>query len=394
MSIPSRATRFVWLAAGSPPPVETDGSPIRARDWKVEAENTGRKLRKKAADARAAGDKLSAYAFESQIAQLTTSPHCACCGEPATHLLADAISDSFSTVKNESRGRPFGGGALCAGCTWCHKNLALRSALWFARPEGIWFGGTWALKGMPWFRPSAIDMLLNPPEPPFVAAYPLAGVDHGGEDALERCMLSPPPLDAGILAIRECMSNVAEEVLAAKPPSVKSEDAKKIVMRSLVTLAGWPQDICPPWPSTVDWKALIRDFGRYRFEPWWRWAVWPLIKLQSKHTAIYAQISGSQALYHLQVDDARDFTLDVELWRRMRGIAEPLLVDMRRQGVGAREATDAVTRLRVPFGYRVPMRAWRETTAPMRAHHEAPWWPIFVSMLRMPELTLTHRRKA
>ncbi len=53
MSIPSLATRFIWSAAGSPPPVETDGSPIRARDWKIEAENTGRKLRKKASEAAA-----------------------------------------------------------------------------------------------------------------------------------------------------------------------------------------------------------------------------------------------------------------------------------------------------------------------------------------------------
>ncbi len=381
-----RATTFIWRAAGSPPPTETTGEPIRDRDWKAEVAKAGRKLHTDLAEARGAGDEESALYYEGRLSALSTAPTCACCSEPATHLITDAVSDHFTTVRNESRIRPFGGAELCAGCTWCHRTLALRCALWFARPEGIWFQGTWPLKGLPTTRPRALDVLLDPPEPPFVVSLPLAGIEHGGEDALERTMLRPPALTPQILEIRETMAAAAEVLLAARPASVKPEDAKKAAFRSLVTLAA-------PWPSAVDFADLSRRFGSCRTEPWWRWAVWPLIKLQSKHVAIYARVSTSRERFHLQVDDASDFVLDVALWRGLRVHADGLLLSMRRQGVGARDAVEALTRLRMPPRYRTTARAWRDVTAPMRAHHEAPWWPVFVSLLHVPELTPTPRSR-
>ena len=43
---PTRGTRFLWLAAGCPDPVETDGAPIPPRDLAADAERARRKLGK------------------------------------------------------------------------------------------------------------------------------------------------------------------------------------------------------------------------------------------------------------------------------------------------------------------------------------------------------------
>lgn len=391
----SAPTRFVWEAAGRPAPVETDGEPIAPTDWKAEVEKRGRALHAASRAALVSGDARAHRQAEEALASLSTSPVCACCGEPATHRMADAISDSFTTTANESRARPYSGDGLCAGCVWAHKNLALRCAMWFATPAGIWFQGTWPVKGMAWTRPRAFDVLLHPPPPPFVAAYPRAGVDHGGEDALERTMLVTPALTDEIRFVRERIAAAAAQLLAATPASVKAEEAKKAAMRALVTLGGWPAaPPIPPWPSPVDWPGLVRELGRWRWEPWWRWAAWPLTRLQSKHTAIYVRIAHRSDRYPLQVDDASGFELDVATWRACRAVVAPLLADIRRQGVGATEAITSLTLLQMPLRYRISMRGWRDATTPLRGHYQAPWWPTFLSLLPMPDVTPTRPRAA
>ena len=161
-----RATTFVWCAAGSPPPIETDGTRIIPR-------------------ARAARP-------------------CAHCGDPAGRFLLDqAISDKFTTVRNASVLWPFGGAQLCAGCTWVFKSLLVRSGLMFARlADAQGGGGLFHVPTRPWPRwPSvakdafwpgarvssrALDAILSPPPVPFVAWFPLYGVDHGGEMHIHR----------------------------------------------------------------------------------------------------------------------------------------------------------------------------------------------------------------
>lgn len=367
-------------------PHETDGIPIPPRDLLAEAERERRRLRAEGASA-------------EKLAEVEDRPLCAACASPAQYRFRDAISDKFTTVHNASRSWTFGGKFLCAGCVWCCKTLALRCSSFFATEAGYHFFGTHAVKGFPSTARSALDALLNPPDPPFVACYPLAGIDHGGEDMLERTLLAAPTdpaLVSVVNEVRDVFNAAAVTLLAARPAHVKAEDAKKIVRRALTTLNGLGAGVdgahaplSPPWPSALDWAALWRAYGRHRWAPWWRYATWPAIKLQSKHVAIYARVSTNRDRYDLQVDDAGDFVLEVPLWRELRKLAEKLLLDMRQQGVGANDARAALERLQVPFGYRANATSWRETIVPMRPHFEAPWWPLFVSLLDMPALTKT-----
>lgn len=276
----TRATRFLWTAAGCPTPTETDGAPIRERDM--------------------------------------GGARCASCGEPARYRLGDAISGNFSTVKNANRAWPHGGDALCAACLWCCKAIALKSACFFARVAdehgagGFWFVPLRPLPGHPETRPDALAALCAPPPPPFVAGLPLFGIDHGGEANVHR----------------------------------------------------------------VAWGGVVPPD--------------PLIKLQAKHTALYCRVSYSAERYHLQVDDAGDVTVDVALWRRLRAHVEAALVELRAAGVGANAAREALTTLRAPVGAPLALAApsaWRERVEPIRPHVGAPWWPLFLNLVPMPDLT-------
>lgn len=325
-----RATRFLWLAAGSPPPVETDGTPIPARDLAAEAERERRRLRKQIDATRAQGGDVEA--LERALAAVVDAPRCASCGEAATCRLDDAISDSFTTVKNAHRAWPFGGGHICAACLWCCKALALRCAGFFATERGFWFFAIRPLPGVPSTRPDPLDVLLHPPEPPFVAALPLYGIDHGGEANAQRTI----------------------------------------------------------WPWTGDAShAAARAFGGGA-------RLWvpdrPLVKLQSKHTALYAEVSRSRDRYRLQVDDAGDVTVDVPLWRRLRAVCAELLAAMRAAGVGAQDAREALTTLRPPRGFVTSTEAWQGRVTPLRPHVGGAWWSLFTALLPMPDLPAARAR--
>jgi len=330
VSYPRRATRFLWDAAGRPPPYTTDGALIAPRDMAVEAQKARARLGKKRLAAEARGDLGEIERLELQIAQTVDNPRCASCGEPASYLVDDAISDSFTTMRNASRAWAYGGSAVCAGCVWCCRSLALRCCLWFARIAdergrgGIWFVPMRPIPGCPSTRPDVFDALLNPPPPPFVAGLPLFGVDHGGEQNAHRAV--------------------------------------------------WPWKGETPDPSVRDGLYVPSN---------------ALVKLQSKHTALYAEVSTSRVQYRLQVDDALEVTVDVPLWRRLRAAATDLIADLRAGGVGAQSIRGALTHLEAPM--RAPRAliapaAWRHRTKPFRPHAGSTWWGLFVQLLPIPDL--------
>ncbi len=264
---------------------------------------------------------------------------CAATGLPAEYALTDAISDNFTTVKNASRAWPFGGEALSAAAVWCARTVALRCALFFAREDGIWFEAMRPLSGCAQRRRmDPLATLLNPPDPPFVACLPLYGVDHGGEANAERAVWW------------EREAGGSARLLLPKGPWVRRVDASK-----------------PVGPTRPVDK--------------------PLIKLQSKHTAIYCRIAHRRDVYPLQIDDERDVVVDVALWSRLRVVAEDLLAELRAHGVGAVVARDSLTTGGAPFG--APLRIvarWPEMFAPLQPFIGAAWWPLFTQLLPMPDL--------
>jgi hypothetical protein len=344
MSTPTRGTRFVWMAAGCPTPVTTDGAPILPRDLRADAERERRKLDRAIAEARGRGGRTEK--LDLALAAVVDAPVCAACGEAASYRLDDAISDNFTTVKNASRAWPFPSKAVCTGCLWAARTVALRCALWFARlqdehgPGGVWFVSLRPVPGWPSPKPDALSALLAPPPPPFVAGLPLYGVDHGGEANAHRAIW---PWTEG-------------ESVGHPHPRVITPD--------------------PPRPGRL---FLPAD---------------PLIKLQSKHTALYAEVSHSAERYRLQVDDAGDVTVDVPLWRALRQMCEELLLEMRGQGVGAQDAKAALTTLRPPFGFSIGTADWRARVRPLHPHTDAAWWPLFVNLLPMPALVKRERGAA
>jgi hypothetical protein len=167
-------------------------------------------------------------------------------------------------------------------------------------------------------------------------------------------------------------------------------------------LTGWPQTrpdtlaalLNPPEPP------FVAGYGAYGIDHggeanvhrcWWpdgHPRPEPLVKLQSKHVAIYARVGTSRTRYPLQVDDTGDVVVDVQLWSRLRVVCDALLVELRAGGVGAMDARECLVSLRPPPRCPVALVAtWPRRVEPLRPHAGAPWWPVFTNLLLMPELT-------
>lgn len=271
-------THIIYDAIGRPEPHETNGNPIPSRG---------------------------------------SGKPCAHCGATGRWRLRDAISDNFTTVKNASRAWPYGGTDICAACLMACKSLRLRCALWFAKPDvGIWFTPTRPLisrdatgkgKAVPGTRVDALKVLINPPEPPFVAAWPKSGIDHGGEANLHRCYV--PGL---------------------------------------------------PTPER------------------------PLIKLQSKHVAIYARVATRRERYPIQIDGHHDMMIDVELWSELKNRSERLVRAMRDCGIGISGCRKALVTTQLPNRASLALaRDWAFETRIIRDVADTVWWGLFVDLLRI-----------
>ena len=120
----------------------------------------------------------------------------------------------------------------------------------------------------------------------------------------------------------------------------------------------------------------------------------PLTRLQSKHVALFAQVSMSRERYRLQVDDCNDITVDVELWTSLRRHCDRLLLLLRSSGVGANESREALVTLQPPLGFKHCPATWRASTELLKPYHSAAWWKLFVQLLLMPELVKTPRKES
>lgn len=128
-------------------------------------------------------------------------------------------------------------------------------------------------------------------------------------------------------------------------------------------------------------------------EAHWRRTWWPgestpaevLIKLQSKHVALYARESYSRERYPVQVDDAGEFLLDRDAWLYARDDANAAMAELVDAGLKPYPAKLSLRTLtiqgRVPSGV---ARHWRSLIEPLRPHCGSVWWPLFTDLI--PEI--------
>src|SRR5690606_10265482 len=116
----------------------------------------------------------------------------------------------------------------------------------------------------------------------------------------------------------------------------------------------------------------------------------PLIKLQSKHVALYARLGTSRDRYPVQVDDQHEFMLDRDMWLRARDDASALMRALANAGVKPYPARLSVKFLQLPSRPDPALAAsWPKLTAPLRPHVDATWWPLFCELLLSPEEATT-----
>lgn len=108
----------------------------------------------------------------------------------------------------------------------------------------------------------------------------------------------------------------------------------------------------------------------------------PLVRLQSKHVALYSRNAYSRDRYPVQVDDHLDFLLDRDVWLRARDAATRLMEVLIEGGVPAWRARHALLDLALPSRAGLAAaRLWSELTAPLRPHMETTWWQIFCLLI-------------
>jgi len=124
--------------------------------------------------------------------------------------------------------------------------------------------------------------------------------------------------------------------------------------------------------------------------PNWKRTWWPgepmhpaaLIRLQSKHVALYSRTAYSRDRYPVQVDDHLDFVLDRDVWLRARDAATHLMRVLVEGGVPAWRAKQALRDLVLPpRSGLTAARLWPTLTAPLRPHAETTWWPVFCRLI-------------
>lgn len=112
----------------------------------------------------------------------------------------------------------------------------------------------------------------------------------------------------------------------------------------------------------------------------------PLIKLQSKHVAIYARTAFSRDRYPVQVDDQGEFLLDRELWSELRVHADALVTALVDDGVPPYPSKLALQSLSLPRRVSPAIAAaWPGITEKLRPHAGASWWKLFCELYPTPQ---------
>lgn len=156
----------------------------------------------------------------------------------------------------------------------------------------------------------------------------------------------------------------------------------------------------PPKPPFVVGLPLygIAHGGEANYQRTW----WPgetlsedvLVRLQSKHVALYARTAMSRDRYPVQVDDQSEFLLDRDLWLNVRDVAVRVMSAIIQDGVKPYPAKLALTRLEFPSRASLTLaRSWGSLTAPLRPHIGSNWWSTFVELIPTLDIPDAKTRK-
>lgn len=111
-----------------------------------------------------------------------------------------------------------------------------------------------------------------------------------------------------------------------------------------------------------------------------------LIKLQSKHVAIYARTGFSRDRYPVQVDDSSEFMLDRDLWLRLRDSANEVTRVLIADGVPPYPAKLTLKDLSLPKKVSPSVAAaWPRLTEELRRHSGSTWWRVFTELYPTPK---------
>lgn len=270
---------------------------------------------------------------------------CALTGGPAHYLWDQAFSDNFTSLRAIGTAFPFASlsagrrpasvrpwSALSAAVVWAAKTLALRCATWVLEPADA---GHDVLEFWPLYRPPGdpararvwrrtwgdrdprawLDWLLRPRPAGTVAALPATGIKHGGETQLHRC--------------------------------------------------GWPgvghRALTAVRPVTHE---VVAD---------------PLVRVQSKHVAIFARSALQRGVLSLQVDSEPAVEVDTERWRAALVTVRRVATDVRVLGVPAPAIHHGLMTLalevRSPVAAHARFASLLHGLGDLLGH---PFWPLFV----------------
>jgi hypothetical protein len=335
----------LWVAAGSPPPLECDGTPIIARGSPGICAVTG-----------GPGDFLYDQGFS------------------ANFTLPRAASTAFRHAgESSARSRPSAQPQKClsAAAVWSAKAIALRCATWILEPQ---LDGTDKLEFHPSYRVPKdpekaatwrsawgdvdpgrwLAWLLRPRPVGTIAAFPQYGIEHGGEQNFHRCLWP----GVGWLKGYGELCSAPAPVVSGRGGTSACDSVEADAPGKTVQHRG------PP--------TLTKDRGDTSLY------VDPLIKLQSKHVAVYAQPSTRAGVLALQVDSEVIVEVETARWREAYKVVLGLVVQLREAGLPAPAVARALASrhldLYQPAAAHAALASTLERLGDLPRH---PFWPLF-----------------
>jgi len=147
----------------------------------------------------------------------------------------------------------------------------------------------------------------------------------------------------------------------------------------------------PPFVAGIPLYGIAHGGEAHWRRTWWpgeRTPADPLIRLQSKHVALYSRTAYGRERYPVQIDDNKDVVVDRGVWGAAREVANAAMSAAIADGCKPWAAKRALAALAPPSGASpLLVRRWGELTRTLVPHAQSSWWLIFCSLIRELEVT-------